>query len=107
MYFAPIVDEDERLACTHEYSNSMADWFEFVDSTNSTYGVDMSCLEKNFEREQKEVGRGKGGGGGGRLDLFFYFGQSVRLATNPPPTPPLTPTHSLKNPVLHAELAMV
>ena len=32
----------------------MEDWKEFAETTQNMYGVDMSCLEKEFEREQKE-----------------------------------------------------
>jgi protein arginine N-methyltransferase 1 len=54
MYFAPIMDEEDRQASNHEYSNSMSDWYEFAESTASTYGVNMKCLEKNYEKEQRE-----------------------------------------------------
>eukprot|EP00540_Astrosyne_radiata_P009554 CAMPEP_0116865172 /NCGR_PEP_ID=MMETSP0418-20121206/25247_1 /TAXON_ID=1158023 /ORGANISM="Astrosyne radiata, Strain 13vi08-1A" /LENGTH=70 /DNA_ID=CAMNT_0004500509 /DNA_START=1 /DNA_END=209 /DNA_ORIENTATION=+ len=32
----------------------MSDWFEFASSTKGVYGVDMSILESDFEREQRE-----------------------------------------------------
>lgn len=54
MYFAPVFDENERKHASQEYSNSMADWYEFAESTKSTYGVEMSVLESEFDREQKE-----------------------------------------------------
>merc|ERR1719162_1683306 len=54
MYFAPVVDEEERKVSVQEYNGSMADWSEFVESTKSTYGVDMGILGQNFDREQKE-----------------------------------------------------
>jgi protein arginine N-methyltransferase 1 len=54
MYLAPIADEEERKASAQEYSNAMADWFEFAETTKAVYGVDMSILEHDFEREQKE-----------------------------------------------------
>jgi protein arginine N-methyltransferase 1 len=54
MYWAPVNDEDERKICSHEYSNSMNDWYEFAEGTKSVYGVDMNVLEKEFDREQKE-----------------------------------------------------
>lgn len=54
MYFAPVIDEQERKHSSQEYSNSMADWYEFAESTKSTYGVDMTVLEEDFDREQKE-----------------------------------------------------
>jgi protein arginine N-methyltransferase 1 len=54
MYLAPIQDEEERKISHKEYNNTMGDWFEFADATKTLYGVDMSVLEKNYEREQKE-----------------------------------------------------
>ena len=30
----------------------MSDWEEFCASTSSTYGVDMSCLQDEYEKEQ-------------------------------------------------------
>ena len=54
MFFAPIMDEEDRQQSSHEYQGSMNDWFEFVESTTSTYGVDMKCLEPNYEKEQRE-----------------------------------------------------
>jgi len=54
MYVAPVIDEDDRKQSVHEYSHTMDDWSEFVDSTRSLYGVDMSVLGKDFDREQKE-----------------------------------------------------
>mmetsp|Transcript_10998 Transcript_10998/g.16633 ORF Transcript_10998/g.16633 Transcript_10998/m.16633 type:complete len:457 (+) Transcript_10998:501-1871(+) len=54
MYVSPIHDEDERKISNHEYGGAMTEWSEFVDSTKSVYGVDMSILAKDYEREQKE-----------------------------------------------------
>lgn len=54
MYIAPIYDEDERRLSNHDYNGAMGEWTEFVDSTNSVYGVDMSVLGDCYEREQKE-----------------------------------------------------
>jgi len=54
MYVAPIHDEEERKLATKEYSNGMADWNEFTETTKAVYGVDMSILGSDFEREQKE-----------------------------------------------------
>lgn len=54
MYFAPVVDEDERKVSLQEYNGSMGDWSEFVESTKSVYGVDMGVLGQNYDREQKE-----------------------------------------------------
>ena len=54
MFIAPITDEDERKQSHHEYSGAMDDWKEFAETTQTMYGVDMSTLEKDFDREQKE-----------------------------------------------------
>jgi len=32
----------------------MSDWNEFVESTISTYNVDISTLQNEYEREQRE-----------------------------------------------------
>jgi protein arginine N-methyltransferase 1 len=54
MYLAPVTDEDERRQSAHENNGAMGDWSEFVETTKSTYGVNMSVLSNDFEREQKE-----------------------------------------------------
>jgi protein arginine N-methyltransferase 1 len=54
MFVAPVNDEDERKAAANDYGSSMSDWAEFAQTTNQVYGVNMDCLEKEFDREQKE-----------------------------------------------------
>lgn len=54
MMIAPIIDEDERKHQQNEYAAGMEDWKEFAETTSNLYGVDMSVLESNFDREQKE-----------------------------------------------------
>jgi len=54
MYLAPIFDEEERRLSHKDYNNAMGDWHEFVDSTQSLYGVNMKILEKDFEKEQRD-----------------------------------------------------
>lgn len=54
MFLAPVRDEDERRHNNNEYSASMSDWHDFAETTRNIYGVDMSILEKDFDREQKE-----------------------------------------------------
>merc|ERR1712157_287658 len=54
MYFAPMRDEEERKTLSQEYRGAMSDWYEFVESTMSTYGVDMAILGEAFEKEQRE-----------------------------------------------------
>lgn len=54
MYIAPVVDEDERKHNNNDYAAAMSDWHDFENTTNQVYGVDMSCLESEFNKEQKE-----------------------------------------------------
>lgn len=54
LYLAPIFDEEERRLSHKDYNNAMGDWHEFVDSTQSLYGVNMRILEKDFEKEQRD-----------------------------------------------------
>lgn len=54
MYFAPVMDEEERKLSAQEYASAMSDWHEFEETTKSVYGVDMKVLEQDFDREQKE-----------------------------------------------------
>ena len=54
MLWAPVTDEEERKQSSGEYAGAMSDWQDFAQTTHTVYGVDMSVLEKDFEREQKE-----------------------------------------------------
>lgn len=54
MLWAPVTDEEERVQSSNEYSSALSDWHDFLQTTNTVYGVDMSILEKDFDREQKE-----------------------------------------------------
>lgn len=54
MLLAPITDEEDRRASHTDYARAMEDWKEFSETTQTMYGVDMSVLEKDFDREQKE-----------------------------------------------------
>jgi len=54
MYIAPVCDEEERRNLSQDYSSAMSDWNEFVESTITTYGVDMSILQTDYDREQRE-----------------------------------------------------
>ena len=54
MLWAPVTDEEERKQSANDYASSMSDWQDFAQTTHTVYGVDMSVLEKDFEREQKE-----------------------------------------------------
>jgi len=54
MLLAPITDEEERRIQHNDYAGAMEDWKEFAETTQTMYGVDMSVLESDFSREQKE-----------------------------------------------------
>jgi len=54
MLIAPICDEDERRVSHTDYANAMDDWREFADVTSTMYGVNMSVLEQDYDREQRE-----------------------------------------------------
>ena len=54
MLVAPIVDEEERKVQHQDYAGAMDDWKEFAETTQTMYGVDMSILEKEFDKESKE-----------------------------------------------------
>ncbi|KAL3816909.1 hypothetical protein ACHAXA_009104, partial [Cyclostephanos tholiformis] len=54
MLLAPISDEEERRVTHNDYANAMDDWREFAEVTSTMYGVDMSVLEQDYDREQKE-----------------------------------------------------
>ena len=54
MFVAPVRDEEERKINNNEYASAMSDWHDFAETTKNMYGVDMSTLEKDFDREQKE-----------------------------------------------------
>ncbi|GAX16444.1 type I protein arginine methyltransferase [Fistulifera solaris] len=54
LLLAPITDEEERKHAATDFSNAMADWNDFEQTTNTMYGVDMSILAPDYEREQKE-----------------------------------------------------
>jgi len=54
MYITPVVDEGERKQNANDHASAMSDWFDFAETTKQVYGVDMSALEKDFDREQKD-----------------------------------------------------
>lgn len=54
MYVAPVYDEQERQISNQDFNAAMGEWSQFSETTKSTYGVDMSVLGENYEREQKE-----------------------------------------------------
>jgi protein arginine N-methyltransferase 1 len=54
MLVAPVNDENERKNGSNDYASAMTDFDEFAKTTSQVYGVDMNCLEKEYNREQKE-----------------------------------------------------
>lgn len=54
MYLAPVCDEEERKQNNNEFASAMSDWRDFQSTTDTVYGVDMSCLSEDFEKEQKD-----------------------------------------------------
>lgn len=54
MLLAPITDEDDRKGSANEFAATMADWSDFEHTTHTMYGVDMSVLGKDYEKEQQE-----------------------------------------------------
>ncbi|GBG71689.1 hypothetical protein CBR_g9102 [Chara braunii] len=53
MFLAPMRSAlaDQKM---QEFQHSMADWDRFVLDTREQFGVDMSCLAKSYEEEQKK-----------------------------------------------------
>jgi protein arginine N-methyltransferase 1 len=47
-------DEEERKKSANEYASAMSDWRDFCQTTSQVYGVEMTVLDSDFEREQKE-----------------------------------------------------
>jgi protein arginine N-methyltransferase 1 len=54
MFVAPVADEAERKHAANDYAATMSDFDEFAKTTSQVYGVDMSALESEFDREQKD-----------------------------------------------------
>jgi len=67
MYLAAVQREAEERNKYHEYVNSMEDWNRFVPKTISKYGVDMSCLTVDFDKEHAD----------------YYLGSSVWCELKP------------------------
>jgi protein arginine N-methyltransferase 1 len=54
MLWGAITYEEDRVEKQDEYTSSMRDWDIFVKEMADTYKVDMSVLDKHYEREQRE-----------------------------------------------------
>ena len=47
-------DRRHRQEVEDDYSKAMSSWHAYLERAQQDYGVDMACLESNFEAEQKE-----------------------------------------------------
>lgn len=53
MWIAPIRSQlgDQKMS---DFESSMEDWYDFMDATKTSYGVDMDVLTKPFADEQRK-----------------------------------------------------
>lgn len=54
MLIAPISNSQHHHAVLNEYTDGMDDWHTYLGNVKEQYGVDMSILEDEFEKEQRE-----------------------------------------------------
>ena len=54
MLWCPVECEEDRIRKDEEEAGSLQDWKTFSDEAASKYGVDMSCLEPAYIKEQHE-----------------------------------------------------
>uniref|UniRef100_A0A6B2L7G5 type I protein arginine methyltransferase n=1 Tax=Arcella intermedia TaxID=1963864 RepID=A0A6B2L7G5_9EUKA len=54
MYVAAVQRGQEGRNKQQDYKNAMQDWARFAPNTQHKYGVDMSCLESDFEKEHAD-----------------------------------------------------
>jgi len=54
MFFGLVSCEEERVQKLQDLDQSMSDWDTFTQETRNLYGVDMSCLDQPFEKEQRD-----------------------------------------------------
>lgn len=54
MLWCPIECEQDRIRKDEEQAETMHDWKTFTDETAANYGVDMTCLEAAYAKEQHE-----------------------------------------------------
>jgi protein arginine N-methyltransferase 1 len=52
IYLAPLRDEITRLDNIHNYKDSIDDWYEFLDRTQTNYGIDYDTLTEKYNKEQ-------------------------------------------------------
>ena len=54
MLIAPIMNEDHHNMVVQEYSEAMDDWNDYLANAKKQYGVDMSILTEEYEKEQRD-----------------------------------------------------
>lgn len=54
MSIAPVSNEEDSNKRFNEFSNAMDGWRSFVETTKSSWGVDMSVLGNAFRKEQEQ-----------------------------------------------------
>ena len=54
MLIAPISNSQHHHAVLKEYTDGMDDWHTYLGNVKERFGVDMSILEDEFEKEQRE-----------------------------------------------------
>ncbi|OEU06928.1 S-adenosyl-L-methionine-dependent methyltransferase, partial [Fragilariopsis cylindrus CCMP1102] len=52
IYLAPITDESQRLDNINNYKDSIDDWYDFVERTQTSYGIDYDTLTEKYNQEQ-------------------------------------------------------
>jgi protein arginine N-methyltransferase 1 len=54
MLIAPIMNKDDHHGVLKEYSEGMDDWHDYLTNAKERYGVDMSILTEEYEKEQRD-----------------------------------------------------
>jgi len=54
MLIAPIMNEDHHHGVLKDYSEGMDDWHDYLTNARERYGVDMSILTEEYDKEQRD-----------------------------------------------------
>ncbi len=54
MLIAPIMNDDHHSMILQEYSEGMDDWKSYLSNLKKKYGVDMSVLSDEYDKEQRD-----------------------------------------------------
>lgn len=54
MLIAPIMNDDHHSMILQEYSEGMDDWKKYLSNLKKKYGVDMSVLSEEYDKEQRD-----------------------------------------------------